>query len=160
DGGYSATLIRGGVNLRKVAAYTRQALMGLAATRLGTPSANLTVADGVVSGGGKSISYAALVKGQRIDLPIPVSGSLPQIDPTDWVGMSGLPGLTVTGDPPMKPLARHTVVGTSFERPGIRDIVMGKTEYSGDVVVPGMLHARMVRPATLGSTLISAGRLD
>ena len=36
----------------------------------------------------------------------------------------------------------------------------GKTQWSCDVTLPGMLHARMVRPATLGSTLISVGALD
>ena len=36
----------------------------------------------------------------------------------------------------------------------------GKTQWSCDVTLPGMLHARMVRPATLGSTLISVGEVD
>ena len=44
--------------------------------------------------------------------------------------------------------------------PGIPDKVTGKTQWSCDVTLPGMLHARMVRPATLGSTLISVGELD
>src|SRR5262245_22343378 len=35
DGGYSAGFLGGADNLRKVAAYTREALVGLAATRLG-----------------------------------------------------------------------------------------------------------------------------
>ncbi len=43
--------------------------------------------------------------------------------------------------------------------PGIPDKVTGKTQWSCDVTLPGMLHARMVRPATLGSTL-DFGRHD
>jgi CO/xanthine dehydrogenase Mo-binding subunit len=44
--------------------------------------------------------------------------------------------------------------------PGIPDKVTGKMKWSCDVRLPGMLHARMVRPATLGSTLLSVGELD
>src|ERR1700730_11013995 len=51
DGGYSAGFLWGMYNVRRVAAYTYQALLGLAATRLGVPAANLNVADGIVSGG-------------------------------------------------------------------------------------------------------------
>ena len=58
DGGVSAGLLIGAANLRKVAAYTRQALLGLAAEMLGAPVASLTVSNGVVRGGGRSVSYA------------------------------------------------------------------------------------------------------
>ena len=63
DGGYSAGFLSGAANVRKVAAYTYQALLGLAATQLGVPASALTVNDGMVSGGGKSISYGQLVRG-------------------------------------------------------------------------------------------------
>ena len=61
DGGYSAGFLFGMYNVRKVAAYAHQALLGLAATQLGVPLAALTVADGIVSGEGKSVSYGQLV---------------------------------------------------------------------------------------------------
>lgn len=160
DGGLSAGFLGGASNQRKVAAYTRQALLGLAATRLGVPAAELTVANGIVKGGGKEVSYAALVKGQQLDLTIPIAGSLAKIDPKNPVGIGGLLGINVTGTPPMKKIEDYKVVGQSMERPLIRDIVMGKPVFSGDIELPGMLHARMVRPATVGSTLISAGTLD
>src|ERR1700687_2872004 len=60
----------------------------------------------------------------------------------------------------MKPVSQFKVIGTSFPVPGIPDKVTGKTQWSCDITLPGMLHARMVRPATLGSTLISVGGLD
>ena len=160
DGGFSAGFLTGANNQRKVAAYTYQALLGLAATELGVPAADLTVSSGVVSGGGKRVSYADLVTGQQLDLAIPVSGGLPTIDLNDPIGITNLAGISVTGDPPTKPVEQYSVVGKSHPRPGIRDIVEGKGIYSGDVTVPGMLHARMVRPATLGSTLVSTGKLD
>src|SRR5260370_15162982 len=60
----------------------------------------------------------------------------------------------------MKPLNQCKVMGTSFPVPGIPDKVTGKTQWSCDVTLPGMLHARMIRPATLGSTLISVSAVD
>jgi CO/xanthine dehydrogenase Mo-binding subunit len=160
DGGYSAGFLNGMSNLRKVAAYTYQALLGLAAKQLGTPVSGLSATDGVVHGSGGSITYGQLVQGQHLDLQIPVTGQLPKADPNGWIGMTSLDGLTVTGDPPLKPMSQFKVIGTSFPVPGIPDKVTGKTQWSCDVRLPGMLHARMVRPATPGSTLISVGTLD
>jgi CO/xanthine dehydrogenase Mo-binding subunit len=162
DGGYSAGFLNGATNLRKVGAYTYQALLGLAATQLGVPVSALTVREGIVSGGGKSISYGQLVQGQHLDLKIPIKGKATKIDPSsdhglDWAGMDGF---AVTGDPPMKPVIQYKIVGTSYPMPGTPDKITGKTQWSCDVTLPGMLHARMVRPATLGSTLISVGALD
>jgi nicotinate dehydrogenase subunit B len=160
DGGYSAGFLSGMTNVRKVAAYTYQALLRLAATQLGVPVENLSVVDGVISGVGKSISYGQLVEGQHLDLKIPVTGELAKAAPGKWVGVDGLDGLTVTGEPPLKPLNQCKVMGTSFPVPGIPDKVTGKTQWSCDVTLPGMLHARMIRPVTLGSTLISVGAVD
>ena len=160
DGGYSAGFIEGAENVRKVAAYTHQALLRLAAKQLGVPASSLTVEDGVVSGGGKRISYAQLVQGQHLDLKIPIEGKPLKMDKSADAGVQGLDGWTVKGDPPMKPVKDYKVVGTSFPMPGIPDKVTGKAQWSCDVRLPGMLHARMVRPASLGSTLISAGEVD
>jgi CO/xanthine dehydrogenase Mo-binding subunit len=160
DGGFSAGFLYGMNNIRKVAAYTYQALMALAATQLGVPISSLSVADGVVTGGGKKISYGELVQGQHLELKIPVEGALPKPDPTGWVGMSSLNGFTVTGDPPMKAVKEFKVLGTSFPAGHIPDKITGKTQWTCDLTLPGMLHARMVRPATLGSKLVSAGAID
>ena len=54
DGGYSAGFLSGASNLRKVAAYTHQALLDLAAKKLGVSITSLTVTDGVVSAGKKA----------------------------------------------------------------------------------------------------------
>jgi nicotinate dehydrogenase subunit B len=160
DGGYSAGFRTGAANLRKVGAYTYQALLGLAADKLHVPVSSLTVINGVVYGGGKTISYGELVQDQQFDLKIPVSGPPAKVDPASWNGIAGLDGLVVLGDPPMKPMSQYKVVGKSHPMPGTPGKVTGKTQWSCDVTLPGMLHARMVRPATLGSTLISAGALD
>ncbi|HEY6923411.1 MAG TPA: molybdopterin cofactor-binding domain-containing protein, partial [Steroidobacteraceae bacterium] len=160
DGGYSAGFIYGMSNVRKVAAYAYQALLGLAATQLGVPVSSLIVVDAVVHGGGKTITYGELVRGQHLDLKIPVTGRPALVDSTGWVGMTSLDGYSVGGDPPLKPMSQFKVIGTSFPVPGIPDKVTGKTRWSCDVRLPGMLHARMVRPPTLGSTLISCGKVD
>src|SRR5277367_4786683 len=75
-------------NIRKAAAYTYQALLDLASERFNVSKDQLTAKDGVFSGGGKSISYGDLIKGQQLKLTIPVSGEL-----------TGITGLTVEGDP-------------------------------------------------------------
>ena len=102
DGGYSAGFLSGMANLRKVAAYTRQALLELAAKRFGVAAEKLTVEKGIVSAGEKTVSYGQLVEGQQLDLKIPVTGVLAKSAPGKWVGVLGLDGLVVDGAPPMK----------------------------------------------------------
>ena len=136
-------------NIRKAAAYTHQALLDLASEKLGVPKDKLSVKDGVVSGGGKSVSYGDLVKNQQLKLTIPVKGDLTSIF-----------GLTIEGDPPMKPVSEYTVIGKSFKNSIISSKVAAKETWATDVRLPGMLHARVVHPKTLGSTLVSAGQLD
>ena len=136
-------------NIRKAAAYTYQALLDLGAQRLGVPKSALSVKDGIVSGGGKSMSYGDLVKGQQLKLTIPVKGDL-----------TSVMGLTVDGNPPMKPVSEYTVVGKSFRNSVTASKVAAKEPWATDMRLPDMLHARMVHPKSLGSTLVSVGTLD
>src|SRR5258708_4348906 len=77
DGGPSAGFLEyGGANLRKAAAYTYQALLDLAASKLLVDNSRPLVKDGVVSGGGKKTSYGELVQGQELKLTIPLTGDL------------------------------------------------------------------------------------
>lgn len=140
---------RGTPNIRKAAAYTYQALLDLASERLGVPKDKLSVKDGIVSGSGKSVSYGDLIKNQQLKLTIPVRGDL-----------TSIMGLTIEGNPPMKPVSEYTVIGKSFPNSVISSKVAAKETWATDVRLPGMLHARVVHPKTLGSTLISAGQLD
>jgi CO/xanthine dehydrogenase Mo-binding subunit len=140
---------RGTPNIRKAAAYTYQALLDLASERLAVPKDQLSVKDGIVSGGGKTVSYGELVKDQQLKLTIPVSGDLTSIF-----------GLRVEGNPPMKPVSEYTVIGKSLPNSIIVSKVTAKETWATDIRLPGMLHARMVHPKTLGSTLVSPGQLD
>ncbi len=69
-------------------------------------------------------------------------------------------GLTVEGNPPMKPVSEYKVIGKSFPSSVIASKVAAKETWATDVRLPGMLHARVVHPKTLGSTLVSAGQVD
>jgi CO/xanthine dehydrogenase Mo-binding subunit len=140
---------RGTPNIRKAAAYVYQALLDLASQRLGVSKGELSVKEGIVSGGGKTISYGELVKGQQLKLTIPVSGDL-----------TSIMGLTVEGNPPMKPVSQYTVIGKSYRNSVTASKVGAKETWATDVRLPGMLHGRMVHPKTLGSTLVSVGTLD
>ena len=150
DGSGAFDFLGGGMpNIRKAAAYVHQALLDLASQQLGVPKDQLSVADGIVSGGGKSVSYGNLVKNQKLNLTIPVKGEL-----------TSMMGLRVEGDPPLKPVGQYTVIGKSFPNSVTVSKVTAKETWVTDVRLPGMLHARMVHPKTLGSKLISVGPLD
>ena len=150
DGGFSAGFLEyGGQNIRKAAAYSYQALLDLAATTLSVDKTQLSVRDGIVSGGGKKISYGELVRGQQLKLTIPVAGNL-----------TNMFGLTVTGNPPMKPTSEYTIVGKSFANTVTPAKVRAKETWVTDVRLPGMLHGRVVHPKTLGSTLLQVAALN
>src|SRR5499427_4560077 len=136
-------------NIRKAAAYTYQALLDLGSEKLNVPKDKLSAEDGVISGAGKSISYGDLVKNQQLKLTIPVKGELTSIG-----------GLSIEGNPPMKPVSEYTIIGKSFKNSVISSKVGAKETWATDVRLPGMLHARVVHPKTLGSTLISAAQID
>jgi CO/xanthine dehydrogenase Mo-binding subunit len=150
DGGFSAGYMSGGnPNPRKAAAYVYQALLGLASTKLGVPVTGLSVANGVVSGGGKQVSYGDLVAGQQLNLTIPVTGNL-----------NGLFGISIAGNPPTKPISQYQVIGQSIGMRTIPPIVSATATYVGDVRLPGMVHARVVHPPAIGAKLVSVGTLD
>lgn len=125
---------RGGVQIRQAAATARKALIELAAKRLNAKPDDLVAVDGEVrpKAGGAGIRFADLVGGQRFNL---------KLDPKA----------------PLKDPASYTLVGKSLPRPDVPHKVTGSRRYMymQDFQLPGMLHARMVRPAALGAKLVS-----
>jgi CO/xanthine dehydrogenase Mo-binding subunit len=117
----STSIRSAGPTLRAAAAEARQALLTLASANLGVPVSQLSVAKGVVSGGGKSVKYGDLVGGKLINA-------------------------RMTGRAPQKAVADYKVVGQRIPRIDIPDKVSGKFTYIHNVRVPGMLHGRVVRP--------------
>jgi CO/xanthine dehydrogenase Mo-binding subunit len=131
NGGSTAIQTSEGPLVRAAAATARQALLGLASQRLGVPVASLTVDKGVVSGGGKSVTYGELVGGKLINAKIPT----PSLSP---------------GQGNSKPVASYRIVGTRVPRLDLPDKITGKYTYVHNIRLPGMLHGRVVRPRGQG----------
>ena len=130
--GGSTGLTRGGTAVRQAAATARQALLGLAATRLKRPVADLTIVAGQVrpAAGGRGVPIGALVGGRR--LAVPVDAKAPLVHPSHYVK-----------------------VGQSPARPEVNAKCTGRYQYIQDLSVPGMLHGRVIRPPAVGATLVS-----
>jgi CO/xanthine dehydrogenase Mo-binding subunit len=117
----SASIARGGPQVRAAAAEARQALLQMAAERLNVPAGELRVARGVVSGGGGSVSYGELIGGRRFEIAI-------------------------TGTAPVKRPGDYKIVGKPVARKDTPAKVRGTYTYIQHERLPGMLHARIVRP--------------
>jgi CO/xanthine dehydrogenase Mo-binding subunit len=139
----STTIARAGTQARLIAAEARATLLALASQYLGAPVSELTVSNGVVQFGSKKVRYGQLVKGRALTAvtPIVISG-----------------GTTTVGATP-KPYTEYTLVGQSIPRVDIEDKVRQKTRFVQDVTVPHMLHARVIHPKGIGSTVVSVGQL-
>jgi nicotinate dehydrogenase subunit B len=148
--GGSCGVAIGGSYVRAAAAAAKQALLGLASANLGVPVASLSVSDGVVSGGGKTVTYGQLVGGKLFNV------SLPQkVQRYIYGGPALRPGLEPV-EPGSKPISEYKLVTKPLRRVDVPDIVTGVLTYSNDVRLPGMLHGRVVRPrgqSFLGSLL-------
>jgi len=120
-----------GPYLRAAAAEARGVLIQLAAEQLGAPVEELEVTKGTVrhtKRPGATVSYAKLAQGKRIERHLEIK-------------------------PKLKGPSAMKVVGKSVPRRDARDKVSGKAKYAGDIRVPGMLYARILRPPAHGSTL-------
>ena len=123
-------IARGGTQLRVVAATARQTLLGLAAQHLGRRPEDLESADGAVRAkdGSGSVTYGALIGDRAL-------------------------GVSVDPKAPLKDARQFRYIGQSLPRPDVPAKVMGRHRYLNDLSLPGMLHARVVRPAGVGATL-------
>jgi CO/xanthine dehydrogenase Mo-binding subunit len=127
----SQTISNGGAKLRQAAACARVALLGAAAQKLAVDPLRLSAAKGVISAGegGPTITYGALVAGK----PLAVA-----LDPKVKLKEPG----------------SYTIIGKSIQRVDIPAKVTGQFTYMQDFKLPGMLHARVVRPPSFGATLV------
>jgi len=120
-------------NLAQAAATAREALLRLASQRLGVPVDRLSASDGVVGvkgDAGKRVSYGELVGGKRFD--VTVNAHAPRTAVADW-----------------------KVMGTPVPRVDMTEMATGTFEFVHNVRVPGMLHGRVVRPASVGAAVAS-----
>ena len=131
------TVERGGVQLRQASAAARQELLKLASANLDTPVDRLTVTDGVVSVVGnpsRKVAYGDLLGGKRFNIRITAAG-------IGW-------DMKVAPEVPAKNPKDYKIVGKSIARVDLPGKFTGEFVYSQDASVPGMLHGRVVRPAT------------
>jgi CO/xanthine dehydrogenase Mo-binding subunit len=132
---------RGGITLRYAGAEARRVLLDLASQHLGVPVDALSVRDGVISviaDPTRHVSYAELIGDRHFDVPM------------QWNGVYGN-GLVARGRAEPKHAADYRVVGTSVPRTDIPEKVFARHRFVTDIRLPGMLHARMIRPAVAGS---------
>jgi nicotinate dehydrogenase subunit B len=123
-----------GPNLRAAAAEAKAVLLELAAESLKVPPTQLTAKDGVIfdqQNKEHRVTYAQLAKGQKIERHL-------------------------TGKAALKEPASFNVMGKPQVRRDSLGKVTGKAQYAGDVRLPGMLYASILRPPAHGAKLKSA----
>ncbi len=139
--GGSDALQTDGWPMRRVAAEARRVLLGMATVRLTTPLDRLVVKDGVVSvvnDPDRHVTYGELIGGERFN-----------------VTLTGANVDAVTGEAPLKSVQQLRIVGQSLPRYDIPPKVDGTLTWAVDVKVPGMVHARHVRPPVAGASVVS-----
>ena len=120
-----------GPAMRAAGAEARAVLLQMAAEQLGAPLDRLQVKNGKVTdpAGAKSVTYSQLVGDKRIERHL--------------------------GNVPPKPVKSYAVVGHPAVRKDALEKVTGKALYAGDFQVPGVMHARLLRPPAYGAKLKS-----
>jgi CO/xanthine dehydrogenase Mo-binding subunit len=128
----STGIQRSGVQIRQAAATAREGLIALAAKRLNVKPEDLVAIGGEVrpKAGGAGVSFASLIGGRQFDL---------KLDPKA----------------PLKDPASYTIVGKPLPRPDVPAKCTGAAVYVHDFTVPGMQHARVIRPPAIGANLLS-----
>jgi nicotinate dehydrogenase subunit B len=119
--------------VRRAGAEARVVLLQLSAERLNAPVDRLRVKNGVVSdsaNAASTVSFGQLVAGRRIERHL--------------------------ANIPVKAVSQFQVIGKSPHRKDGLDKVTGRTTYAGDRILPGMLHAKLVRPPAHGAKLKTA----
>ena len=120
------------LQLRKVAAAARDALIALAAAQWNVDVQRLIAANGKVTDPKtkRSVEYPALTKGQQFTQDLPAED--PLIPATNW-----------------------EVAGQSASKVDGRDFVTGKHRYPSDQKLPDMWYGKVLRPPAFGATLVS-----
>ena len=122
----SRSIQESGIALRFAAAEARELLLARAAERLGVSVEQLSVVDGVISArAGGTVTYWALA------------------DET-------LLRRQATGEALPKAATDYSLIGRPLQRVDIPPKVRGAAVYVHDLELPGMVHARVVRPPASG----------
>jgi len=122
-----------GPAMRAAVAEARGVLTELASEKLGIPVSQLEVKDGQVfdtRDPKKSVSYAELAKGKKLERYLDVK-------------------------PSVEDYSKFTYVGKSYRHSDARMKVTGQAKYTGDLKLPGMVFARILRLPSHGAKLTS-----
>src|SRR5262245_12251077 len=120
-----------GMALRHVCAEARSIYLAVAAERLGVAANTLEVSDGTIVGPGNlRTSYWELADDALL-------------------ARDASPGVAA------KPAASRQLAGQSITRIDIADKVFGRPRFIHDRAFEGLLHGRVLRPATPGSSLLA-----
>ncbi len=139
--GGSTAMERDAWPMRRVAAEARRVLLDMGSTKLGVPVDQLAVHEGVITvknDTSKRVTYGELVGGKKFH-----------------VALTGANINATTGVAKVKPVQEHKIVGLSPKRYDIPAKVDGSLKWAVDVKLPGMVHARNVKPPVAGAKLIS-----
>jgi CO/xanthine dehydrogenase Mo-binding subunit len=120
-----------GPTLVAAAAEARAVLMDLGAEELNVPLNRLKSQEGFIFDRAhpeSKIPYSALTRGKRIERHL-------------------------RNAPPFKPVSDYTVVGNPVPRRDAHVKVTGKAQFAGDVHLPAMLYASVLRPPAHGAKL-------
>lgn len=119
--------------IRNACAAARQLLLDTAAASFNVPVKDLSIRDGKVEGLGavQQFNYADLA-GEKY---------------AEAFKREVAPGVTVTE------VSQWRVLGTPVARVGAAAIVTGAHRYPSDIVRPGMLHGKVLRPPSYGAEL-------
>lgn len=120
-----------GLAVRHVCAEVRALFLAAAAERLGLPAQALDVADGTICGPGNArTSYWELAGEVSLDRD-------------------------ATCRPEPKPASARRLAGTAAARLDIPDKVFGRPRFIQDLVLPDMLHGRVLRPEAPRARLVA-----
>ena len=137
--GGSTAMERDAWPMRRAAAEARRVLLEMASARLGAPADQLAVRDAVISAKGdpsKRVTYGELVAGKKFN-----------------VTLTGANVNAATGIARVKPVQELKYTGQSPLRDDIPAKVDGSMKWAVGVTLPGMVHARNVKPPFAGARL-------
>ena len=130
--GGSSAMERDSLPMRRVAAEGRRVLLEMASTRFGVPVDQLAVSEGVITvkaDPSKHVTYGELIGGQKFNVTL--NGNNPN---------------SVNGRAKTKTIPELKFAGKPTHRDDIPGKVDGTTKWAVDVKLPGMVHARNVKP--------------
>ena len=130
----SRTTPRNVPEMRQAGATARELLTALAARKWGVDPDTLEVRDGVIAAAGRKqrMTYADLAKAGD------AAAALAQ---------------AIRSDVTLTPQGGWRSLGRPVARPNVRDLVTGAHRFPSDVVRPGMLYGKVLRPPAHGATL-------